>query len=160
MLLVASEPRCINTAKSIVEDDLKEQSKEAIIAKNETNIKQVNDEVTAKVKDIGLPTPAELMSTGFGRPLQDHSFTQEAAGETIIFQFLKIGIAWLMANSCRPGKLISNTPACGTFVQNDAMVQINQLHKAAIVQSELHKSKGDTQGNKINFSWHVCSITI
>ena len=42
-----------------------------------------------------LPTPAELMSQGFGQPSKDHSFTQEASGETILLQFLKVGIVYL-----------------------------------------------------------------
>jgi len=94
--VVVSQPNSIDKAGSIAEDNQRELSKEAIITKNETNIKQANDEATTKVKDLGLPTPVEeLMSTGFGQPSKDHSFTQEAAGETILFQFLKVGVAWL-----------------------------------------------------------------
>ena len=96
----------------MTEDNRKELSKEAIIAKNESNIKEANDEATAKVKDLGLPTPVALMSTGFGRSSKDHSFTQEAAGETIIVQFLKIGVAWLtvvdLANLLAPHPLVEH----------------------------------------------------
>lgn len=42
-----------------------------------------------------LPTVTELYSGGFGQPSKNHSFTQEAAFETILFQFLKVGMDYL-----------------------------------------------------------------
>ena len=38
-----------------------------------------------------LPTPARLRCSGFGRPDRDHSATQTACGETVIFFLLKSG---------------------------------------------------------------------
>ena len=38
-----------------------------------------------------LPSAIDLMKTKFGKPDKDHSFTQEASGETILFFVLKSG---------------------------------------------------------------------
>ena len=66
-----------------------------IIALNKNNIKEVDEEAREEARRMGLPTPAELMSQGFGQPSKDHSFTQEASGETILFQFVKVGSVYL-----------------------------------------------------------------
>ena len=38
-----------------------------------------------------LPTPSDLLRTPFGKLDANHSFTQEASGETILFHVLKPG---------------------------------------------------------------------
>ena len=38
---------------------------------------------------LELPTASDLMKTEFGRPDKNHSFTQEACGETILFFVFK-----------------------------------------------------------------------
>lgn len=58
-------------------------------------IERINWEADEDAKRRGLPTAAELASTGFGKPSKNHSFTQEASGETIIFTFLKYGARYL-----------------------------------------------------------------
>ena len=52
---------------------------------NKKNTKQIDEEAQEEARRLGLPTPAELMSQGFGQPSKDHSFTQETSGETIFF---------------------------------------------------------------------------
>lgn len=83
----------INDATIITADNVVVPSSEhaTIIALNEKNIEQADEEAREDARRLGLPTPVELMSQGFGQPSRDHSFTQEASGETVIFQFIKVG---------------------------------------------------------------------
>ena len=50
----------------------------------------VGDPKTQSWKSV-LPTKSELLSTSFGKPDSNHSFTQEACCETILFLVLKSG---------------------------------------------------------------------
>lgn len=70
---------------------------------NDINLRADND-----AKRRGLPTAAELASTGFGKPSRDHSFTQEASGETIVFTFLKYGSQYL--NNADKESLLNTHP--------------------------------------------------
>ena len=70
----------------------------ATIKANEDNVRQAEEAARSEAKKLDLPTPAELMSEGFGQPSKDHSFTQEASGETILFFVMKKGAAYMSKN--------------------------------------------------------------
>ena len=71
---------------------------------NEARIKAVEAEESGKAEQFDLPTVNELFNGGFGlfgRPSRDHSFTQEASGETILFPVMKYGRGFLDDSSIR-----------------------------------------------------------
>ncbi len=68
------------------------------IRTNEDNIRLAEEVARSEAKKLDLPTPAELMREGFGQPSKDHSFTQEASGETILFLVMKKGAGYMTQN--------------------------------------------------------------
>ena len=46
-------------------------------------------------KKYGLPTLSNLHKGNLGRPSKNHSFTQEASFETVLFQVMKIGSQYM-----------------------------------------------------------------
>jgi len=59
------------------------------------SLRQAEDDISCETQKFGLPTVSELLSKGFGKPSKDHSFTQEASFETVVFQVLKVGSGYL-----------------------------------------------------------------
>ena len=96
VLVAASETRTVEENNTTIQA---QPDHATIIAKNQASIERANKISNMEAKNLGLPTPAELMSEGFGQPSQNHSFTQKGAGETILFLLLKYGAVFLSKES-------------------------------------------------------------
>ena len=73
------------------------------------------------------PTAAKLQSKGYGKPSKNHSFTQEASFETVLFQVLKVGSRYLTKED--------QLSLCGTHPL------INHLHQMIGYYSKVDFSK-------------------
>jgi len=58
-------------------------------------LQQAKKSEQEETNKFGIPSVNELLKTEFGRPNKDHSFTQEASFETIVFQVMKRGYEYL-----------------------------------------------------------------
>jgi len=119
--------------------------REVIIAENKVNIKQVDDEATENVREFNLPTPAELTSKGFGKPSIDHSFTQEAAGETMLFHFLKLRTCFLaaidLANLLATRPLIAHLYKMMQWYKSLNFLKLREYYLDYATQKEISREK-------------------
>ena len=91
---------------------------------------EAEDIVSADCEKYGLPTVAELHKGKFGRPSKNHSFTQEAAFETVLFHVLKTGSQYM--SPIDKVKLCSLHPLIGhlaKMIDEYSKIDFSQLRK-------------------------------